>query len=147
MSKTSFPQGRRPYKVGGFTLIELMVTVAVVAILASIAYPSYTSQVRKSKRAAAKAELVEYAQRAERHHTLNNSYSSFTFAESGATTIASPRDGSKAIYQVTFNAPTANTFTITAVPQGDQAKDPCATMSVNQAGVKTPANTSAQECW
>ena len=55
--------GRGPRKVMGFTLIELMITVAVIAVLASIAYPSYTAQVRKSKRAAAKAELVEYAQR------------------------------------------------------------------------------------
>ncbi|MBT2766553.1 type IV pilin protein [Stenotrophomonas sp. ISL-67] len=130
----------------GFTLIELMITVAVVAIISAIAYPSYTNQVRKSKRAAAKAELVEYAQRAERQHTLNNSYAGFSFVENNSTTIASPRDGSREMYQVTI-VPAANTFTITAVPQGDQAKDPCGTLSVNQAGVKTPANTGALECW
>lgn len=139
--------GHGPRKVMGFTLIELMITVAVIAVLAAIAYPSYTNQVRKSKRAAAKAELVEYAQRAERQHTLNNSYTNFTFVENDGTTIASPRDGSTAMYQVTFVAPTANTFTITAVPEGDQAEDPCGTISVNQAGVKTPANTSALDCW
>lgn len=139
--------GRGSRKVMGFTLIELMIVVSVIAVLAAIAYPSYTAQVRKSKRAAAKAELVEYAQRAERQHTLNNSYTNFKFVENNATTIASPRDGSKPMYQVTFATTGANAFTITAVPQGDQAKDPCGTISVNQAGVKTPANTSSLDCW
>ncbi|MFG3447592.1 MULTISPECIES: type IV pilin protein [unclassified Stenotrophomonas] len=137
---------RRPRRVVGFTLIELMITVAVIAIISAIAYPSYNTQVRKSKRAAAKAEMVEYAQRAERQHTLNNSYAGFRFLENNSTTIASPRDGSAVRYQITI-APAANTFTITAVPQGDQARDPCGTLTVNQAGVKTPANTSALECW
>ncbi len=136
----------RPRAARGFTLIELMITVAVIAVLASIAYPSYTAQVRKSKRAAAKAELVEYAQRAERQHTINNSYANFRFVENNSTTIQSPRDGGTAFYTVTI-APTATTFTITAAPRGDQAKDPCGTLTINQAGVKTPANTSAQECW
>ncbi|MFI8717834.1 type IV pilin protein [Stenotrophomonas sp. NPDC077464] len=147
MSKRFSPQRRTPRRVAGFTLIELMIVVAVIAVLASIAYPSYTAQVRKSKRAAAKAELVEYGHRAERQHTLNNSYTNFKFVENSGTSIASPRDGGKAMYQVTFTSTNANTFTITAVPQGDQAKDPCGTLSVNQAGVKTPANTSALECW
>jgi len=91
VSKLSSQQWRSPRKMLGFTLIELMITVAVIAVLASIAYPSYTAQVRKSKRAAAKAELVEYAQRAERQHTLNNSYTNFKFVENSGTTIASPR--------------------------------------------------------
>lgn len=130
----------------GFTLIELMIAVAVIAILSAVAYPAYNTQVRKSKRAAAKAEMVEYGQRAERQHTLNNSYAGFRFSENNSTTIASPRDGSRARYTITI-APAANTFTITAVPLGDQARDPCGTLTVNQAGVKTPANTTALECW
>ncbi len=136
----------RPRKVMGFTLIELMITVAVIAIISAIAYPSYTNQVRKSKRAAAKAEMVEYAQRAERQHTLNNSYVGFRFLENNGTSIASPRDGSTVKYQISIVA-AANTFTLTAVPQGVQAGDPCGTLTVNQAGVKTPANTAALECW
>ena len=54
----------------GFTLIELMIVVAVVAILATIAMPSYQEHVRKSRRAQAKADLVELAQQLERHHTV-----------------------------------------------------------------------------
>lgn len=129
----------------GFTLIELMIVVAVIAILAAIAYPSYTEHVRRSKREAVKAEMVEYAQRAERHHTMNNSYASFTFRENGARTINSPVSGA-AMYAVTI-VPAASTFTITAVPQGDQIKDKCGTLSLNQAGRKLPANTGSTKCW
>ncbi|MCC4620365.1 type IV pilin protein, partial [Xanthomonas cassavae CFBP 4642] len=63
----------------GFTLIELMIVVAVVGILAAVAYPSYAEHIRKSRRAQAKADLVEYAQMAERSHTTNNTYASFRF--------------------------------------------------------------------
>lgn len=129
----------------GFTLIELMIVVAVIAILAAIAYPNYSEHVRRSKREAVKAEMVEYAQRAERHHTVNNSYASFKFTESNATSINSPRTGT-ANYIVSI-VPSGAAFTITAVPQGAQAKDKCATLSLDQAGRKSPANTSSQTCW
>lgn len=132
-------------RVVGFTLIELMVVVAVIAILSAIAYPSYTEYVLRSKRAQAKAEMVEYMQRAERMHTLNNSYAAFKFSETGTQTINSPRTGTAA-YQLTIN-PGAQTYTITAVPQGGQAKDKCGTMTVNQAGQKTPATASGVTCW
>ncbi|MET0718666.1 MAG: type IV pilin protein, partial [Pseudoxanthomonas sp.] len=75
----------------GFTLIELMIVVAVVAILAAVSYPSFQDQIRKSRRAQAKADLVEYAAAAERFHTSNNSYVGFTLPftvsprEAGAT--------------------------------------------------------------
>ena len=57
----------------GFTLIELMIVIAVIAVLTALAYPAYQDQVRKSRRAQAKADLVEYAQGAERYFTANNS--------------------------------------------------------------------------
>ena len=66
----------------GFTLIELMIVVAVVAILASIAVPAYQEQIRKSRRAQAKADMVEYAQMAERYFTVNNTYVGFTLPTS-----------------------------------------------------------------
>lgn len=146
MNPPSISSRPRRSAARGFTLIELMVVVIVVGILAAVAYPNYTEHVRKSRRAAAKAELVEYAQRAERHHTLNNNYASFTFGETNSTKINSPREGTTAMYAVTI-VPTASTYTITAVPQGNQAKDKCGTLTINQAGVKTPSNTSSLTCW
>ncbi|MFD0739466.1 type IV pilin protein [Lysobacter koreensis] len=123
----------------GFTLIELMIVVAVVAILASIALPAYNDSVRKSRRGQAKADLVEYAQLAERWFTVNNTYATFVLP-----TNQSPREaGSAARYTLNLVS-AATTFTITAVPQGGQAADSCGTLTMNQAGAKTPAT---QECW
>ncbi|MCC4587445.1 type IV pilin protein [Xanthomonas sp. NCPPB 1067] len=129
----------------GFTLIELMIVVAVVGILAAVAYPSYAEHIRKSRRAQAKADLVEYAQLAERSHTTNNTYANYRFAN-GSTTTQSPREGGAAQYTVTF-AGNQSTFTLTAAPQGAQAKDVCGTMTLNQAGVKTPSASAAPGCW
>ncbi|HBS63245.1 MULTISPECIES: type IV pilin protein [Stenotrophomonas] len=125
----------------GFTLIELMITVAVVAILAAIAYPSYQDQIRKSRRAQAKADMVEYSQMAERFHTVNNTYAGFAL---GAT--QTPREGGSAWYALTIQQ-TPATFTITATPQGTQAKDKCGTLTINQASVKTPAEATVSGCW
>lgn len=128
----------------GFTLIELMIVVAVVAILASIAYPSYQEQIRKSRRAQAKADLVEMAQVLERRFTVNNSYA-------GALPFAgSPREASGAAvrYAITPNPiPAGTTFTLTATPQGAQASDKCGTLSLTQAGVKAATGGTVQECW
>lgn len=77
----------------GFTLIELMITVAVVAILAAVAVPTYQDQVRKSRRAQAKADLVEYSQMAERFHTVQNTYQGFALPST-----RSPREGATAWY-------------------------------------------------
>lgn len=139
--RTSFA---RPGLARGFTLVELMIVVAVVAILAAVAYPSYADQVRKSKRAQAKADLVEYAQLAERFHTVNNTYVGFTFP-GGGDTINSPREGGTAAY--TLGLQTAqNTFTISATASDAQSKDKCGNLSVNQANVKT-AGATLSECW
>ena len=132
----------------GFTLIELMVVVAVVAILASIALPSYQESVRKSRRAQAKADLVEYAQLAERFRTVNN-----TYAGAAATFPAavSPREpGATARYNLAFEAAGPATFTLTATPAdgGGQEVDRCGALSIDQAGRKGATGVAGfNECW
>ena len=132
-------------RVRGFTLLELMIVVAVVAILAAIAYPSYQDQIRKSRRAQAKADLVEYAGLAERFHTTNNTYDGFSLP-----TTVSPREaGATPRYRLTPEDFTdANTFTITATPTTGQDADRCGTLSLNQAGAKTESGSAdLSECW
>lgn len=132
------------HRIAGFTLIELMIVVAVVAILSAVAYPSYQEHVRKSRRAQAKADLVEYSQLAERWHTTNNTYVGFALP-----TNQSPREaGAPARYNLAINT-TQSTFTITATAQASagQDKDKCGNLGINQAGVKTNSAGTLSDCW
>ncbi len=105
--------------VSGFTLIEVMIAVAIVGILSAIAYPSYQQHVRSSRRADAQAALLELAQFMERRFTENNGYD---LAPAGLQPLVdtlpftqSPRDGTAA-YNLTLTAIAANTFTLQAAP-------------------------------
>ena len=129
-------------KQSGFTLIELMIVVAVVAILAAIALPSYQDHIRKSRRAQVKADMMEYMQQAERLHTVRNSYEDFELPID-----RSPReDGATARYALQAEV-TQSTITITATAEPSQAEDRCGDLSLNQAGVKTNSKGELSDCW
>lgn len=127
---------KKPAKnVFGFTLVELMIVLAVAAILVSLALPSYQQSIRKSRRADAQADLMEFAGQAERVFTQTNSYA----------TAALPAN--TAFYTYTFStAASATGYTIQAEPTSGQDKDGCGTMSLNQAGLRTKTGTLA-DCW
>lgn len=137
----------------GFTLIELMVVVAVVAILASIALPSYQDSVRKSRRAQAKADMVELAQRFERHHTVNNTYTTFWTAANVpvASRVSPTTAGAVVAYDLSVQNLTANTFTLVATPRAgsSQAQDTrCGTLALTNTGLKTRSGSGAlSDCW
>ena len=131
-------------RVRGFTLIELMIVVAVVAIIAAIALGSYQKQVRKSRRAEAKQVLSDLSLREEKFRSNNIAY--------GLTTTAPPTGigtANASIYYavtVTIQAGPPPGFTLTAVPIGDQLKDSCGTLTMTMAsGVLTKA--PATDCW
>ena len=142
---------RIQFKSSGFTLIELMIVVAIVAILAAIAYPSYQEQVRKSRRADAKAVLLEAAQWLERHYTVNNTYVVDFAADFPAALKKSPKDGGTAYYNITLGNLAQNTFTLTATPQatGGQDKDKCGGLTLTHTGAKGVLGTGATvaQCW
>lgn len=143
-------RGRRATEAssGGFTLIELMVTVAIVAILVSIAYPAYQDSVRKSRRAQVKADLAELAQGYERFHTVNNTYVGY-WSTVPASRRVSPNTAGATVAYALSEEEDANTFTLTATPQGAQSSDTrCGVLSLNQAGVKTEAGSgTVSDCW
>jgi type IV pilus assembly protein PilE len=132
----------------GFTLIELMITVAVVAILAAIALPSYTQYVQRSHRANARAALLQTAQWLERAATAQGSYPAAAAIPAGVMAVEGGR------YNVAVSAINAATFVLQAAPNAAQSADPCGTFQLNEAGVRTQVATEtvaaplpAQECW
>lgn len=116
--------------MAGFTLIEIMVVVAIVAILASIALPAYNEQIRKSRRADVQRQVVTRAQDLERYFSTNGMY---VTAAGGATCGGS--DPASAHYAIA-TACTDTTFTITATPgsSGPQASD--GTQTLTQSGAR-----------
>ena len=80
----------KKYLNKGFTLIELMIVVAIIAILTAIAYPAYTDSIRKGKRAQARTALAELMQQQERYMTQRNCYLAFTTANDGTATETDP---------------------------------------------------------
>jgi len=126
----------------GFTLIELMIVVAVIGILATIAYPSYMEYVRKAARGEAKAILLETAQYLERFNTTNGTYAGAAVVSSVSPKLAA---GGAVRYNISFSgAATATAYTLQAVPANAQAADSCGTLTLNQAGVRTAATGN---CW
>lgn len=128
----------------GFTLIELMMAVAVIGILAAIAYPSYNNYVLKSRRATAQADLTELSQWMERQFTANLSYLGANGAAPALPFTQSPRSGTAA-YSLQFDGTvTKENFKLKAEPQGGQQKDSCGTLTLSRSGAKTPTTSG---CW
>lgn len=122
----------------GFTLIELMITVAIIGILAAIALPSYSEYVKKANRRAAQAEMMDISNRQQQFLFANRSYADKTTLESSGFDL--PTDVSaKYTYAVTVNnTATPPTYTITFTSTGSQASD--GNLSLNNNGKKIPAD-------
>ena len=140
-----------PGRGTGFTLIELMVTVAIVAILAMVAGPAFNKQIQKSRRTEARTTLLDLAARAERLYSTTNSYWGTTTANkllppdlgySGGWPITTTSGN----YTIALSNNTDGTkFTFTATAANAQASDTqCATFSVDNTGSQTATDP---KCW
>lgn len=146
----------KPRRAGGFTLIELMVTLVVAAILISIAVPAYQTQVRKSRRTEARNAVMDLAAREERYYSVNNAYTNLALqlAYGQDNAAINARSVGSGYYTVTVGLtgdPTATPpirpgFKITASAVGAQLKDtPCQTFTVDDLGTQT--SLPSADCW
>lgn len=130
---------KRPTNLG-FTLIELMVVVALVAILAAIAFPSYAQFMQRSRRAEVQALLQDIALKQQQRLLDVRAYANTLAALNvGIPSSVSPHYA----IAIALGAGGAASFTLTATPQGAQSSDTCGTLTLAHTGVKTPA----ANCW
>jgi type IV pilus assembly protein PilE len=132
----------------GFTLIEMMIVVAIVGILAAIAYPSYQQHLQDSRRGECTGAMMSLASAMERDFSRNNAYRDIINTAPILFPGNCPLDGGTATYNLAI-ANTATTFTITATPVagGPQASDPCGALTLNQQLIKGQAAGSIDRCW
>ena len=155
-------------KVRGFTLVEVVITVAIVAILAAIATPSYRSYVERTNRTVAKAALGEVISRQDSYYVDRKGYAK-TLGKLGfkANTLYLNREGNlldasstDSIYRFTLQGSPSSTtcppggsgtlagFTAVAEPIGSQANDTrCAKLCMSSTGIKGASGTDKAECW
>lgn len=124
----------------GFTLVELMITVAIIAILASIALPSYQSHITEMRRTSAQACLLELVQFTERYYSNGMTYVGATLPTTECRTSLATH------YTFAYaTTPTATAYAITATAAGGQASRDaaCTPLQVTQTGARTPSTG----CW
>lgn len=140
-------------RASGFTLIELMIVVAIVGILASIAYPSYQESVRRSNRAECKGVIVSLANVLERRFSATSSYLDPLNPDPMPAAFGQcPADGGAARYTLAVNVPADGlSFTITATRAGAQATDRCGDLTLTNTALRGIANADAGvvagDCW
>ena len=141
---TGRTQAARMSGNGGFTLLELVIAVAIIGIIIVVAFPAYQNQVEETRRRTAQADLLELAQWLERRYS-----NGFDYRNAGNNPALpftqSPQDGT-AFYNLSFTAAIGrDTYTLQAVPTGAQAGDDCGTLTLDEQGNRGAA--LAAGCW
>ena len=136
----------------GFTLIELMITVAIVAILAAVAYPSYTKYIARAKRSAAASFMLNVQSKQEQFMLNSRTYfdvdgtAGKTWADRSITVPSDVSDNYTVTVALVAGPPPG--YTITAVPKNGQATNDakCGNLILSNTGAKSVSGT-ATDCW
>ena len=158
-SPTRAPALRRRQRASarGFTLIELMITVAIVGILASVAYPAYTDSVLKGRRSEGRAALIDMMQQQERYNTQTGSYMVLSAGATGQafkTFSGDSRTGTGYLLGARACSSTTSVKDCIQVFATPQATDPVGELNVTSTGLKNCAlnqssasSTNFKKCW
>lgn len=135
------PTVRSNLHAKGFSLIELVVALAIIATLATIALPSYETQLQQTRRSDGTMALIAFAQKMERYLLEQGSYS-------GATTAIYQSSSNRGYYQLAVTTDNSS-YQLTATPTGAQAEDStCGILTLNEQGARSISGTGAvEECW
>jgi type IV pilus assembly protein PilE len=140
------PAASRQALTRGFTLIEIMVVIAIVGILASIAWPNYQSYVRGARRAEAQSDILKLQLTLEKWRANNSSYASVADTADGIDTpadLAVTLSNANDYYNYSITGASGSAYTINAAAQGGQTADSsCTPLTLNQSSTKGPAG-----CW
>lgn len=154
----------RPPRRAGFTLVELMVVVAIATVLFALAVPSYMSYIRQSRRTEARTAVLDLAGREERFFSTNGAAYTTTAAQLGYTALGVPIGSG--YYQLTVcvpansnctaglgmpNPPAAPSYTVVATPVAGQTQvndTQCTAFAVDSTGQQFAAGTGGTAyCW
>ncbi len=134
-------------KSSGFTLIELMIVVAIIALLAAVAYPQYGNYVMRAKRAEGRSALLDGAARLERFYSDNSRFATATNTIHTDAGISATTESGYYAMSITTSG-TFQTYTLTATPQAPFVDAECGALTYTNAGVKGENGTgTVNDCW
>lgn len=138
----------------GFTLIEMLIVLALLGILSAVAYPSYAAHLQRAHRSEAQAALMEAAFFMQRYYAANHRYdtgdASAPLVSLPAPLNQAPRQG-KAHYLISVTQADAHGYTVSATPvqDGPMSSDACGTLTLNQHHMRgiTGTTVNVAQCW
>ncbi len=143
--------GRNGYSFHyGFSLLELLVTMAIISILAVIAYPSYQSHIIKTRRNDGKISLLHLAAQMERYYATHNSYQGAIIGGNKTSTIQANNISSEGWYTMQISQSNRDSYVLQAIPRQHQSTSDksCGTLTLNQQGIRgSSINKESNKCW